>query len=106
MCYGIFLFSEIIKREIFSKNDQLWKPNEPLLPKKPLRPKGGRQPIEDRKALTGIIFVIRTGIPRQYRIKTINAKSQCLTNNKMAVILWLVQWTFTSLEKNNILCCF
>jgi len=46
-------------------NDQLWKLIEPVIPKHPPRHKGGRPPVEDRKALTGIIFVLRTGIPWQ-----------------------------------------
>ena len=35
----------------------------PLLPPRPPRPKGGRPPIEDRAALTGILFVLKSGIP-------------------------------------------
>jgi transposase len=42
----------------------LWERIEPLLPKpKPRRFRyPGRKPIEDRKALTGILFVLKTGI--------------------------------------------
>jgi transposase len=45
--------------------DALWERVEPLLPprpepKRPDRP--GRPPIDDRMALTGILFVLRTGI--------------------------------------------
>ena len=43
--------------------DQLWEQIEPLLPKHPRRPKGGRPPIADRKCLEGIVFVLRSGIP-------------------------------------------
>jgi len=35
----------------------------PLLPPSPPRPKGGRRPIENQAALTGILFVLRSGIP-------------------------------------------
>src|SRR5512147_2142707 len=42
--------------------DALWEIIEPLLPKRPPRPKGGRPPVDDRKALTGILFVLKTGI--------------------------------------------
>jgi len=46
--------------------DDLWELIEPLLPKRPPRPKGGRPPLDDRKALTGILFVLKTGIPWEY----------------------------------------
>lgn len=44
-------------------SDELWQLIEPLLPQRPPRPKGGRPPVDDRKALTGILFVLKTGIP-------------------------------------------
>ncbi len=43
--------------------DDLWAIVEPLLPPEPPKPKGGRPRIPDRVALTGIIFVLRSGIP-------------------------------------------
>lgn len=47
-------------------SDTLWKEIEPLLPALPPRsPKGGRPPVENRDALAGIVFVLRTGIPWQ-----------------------------------------
>ena len=47
-------------------SDELWKQIEPLLPPLPPRsPKGGRPPVEHRPALTGIVFVLKTGIPWQ-----------------------------------------
>ena len=36
---------------------------EPLLPPEAPKPKGGRPRIDDRACLTGILFVLRTGIP-------------------------------------------
>lgn len=42
--------------------DELWERIEPLIPEQPPKPNGGRPPIEDRKALTGILFVLKTGI--------------------------------------------
>jgi transposase len=42
--------------------DELWEIIEPLLPKHTASPKGGRPPVDDRKALTGILFVLKTGI--------------------------------------------
>jgi transposase len=43
--------------------DELWEIIEPLLPPKPPKPKGGRPRVSDRAALTGIIFVLKSGIP-------------------------------------------
>jgi transposase len=46
--------------------DELWHEIEPLLPPRPPpSPKGGRPPVDDRDALTGILFVLKTGIPWQ-----------------------------------------
>jgi transposase len=45
--------------------DELWELIRPLLPApKPRRFRSpGRKPLDDRKALTGILFVLKTGIP-------------------------------------------
>ena len=43
--------------------DELWQLIEPLLPAEPPKPKGGRPRLSDRAALTGILFVLKTGIP-------------------------------------------
>ena len=43
--------------------DELWDTIEPLLPPEPPKPQGGRPRIEDRAALTGIVFVLKSGIP-------------------------------------------
>jgi transposase len=43
--------------------DELWEVIEPLLPEEPPKPKGGRPRIDDRAVLTGILFVLKTGIP-------------------------------------------
>jgi transposase len=43
--------------------DELWEVVEPLLPAQPPKPEGGRPRIDDRAALTGIIFVLKSGIP-------------------------------------------
>lgn len=41
----------------------LWKKLEPLLPEAPPRSaQGGRPRVDDRRALNGILFVLRTGI--------------------------------------------
>jgi len=45
-------------------DNELWQSIAPLLPSKPRRIRyAGRKPLDDRKALTGIIFVLKTGIP-------------------------------------------
>ncbi len=44
-------------------SDALWAVIEPLLPPEPLKLKGGRPRVPDRAALTGILFVLRSGIP-------------------------------------------
>src|SRR5919205_3761005 len=44
-------------------SDALWEIIEPLLPPEPPKPKGGRPRVADRAALTGIIFVLKSGIP-------------------------------------------
>jgi transposase len=46
-------------------SDELWQLIEPLLPQRPPRPQGGRPPVDDRKTLIGILFVLKTGIPRE-----------------------------------------
>ncbi len=44
-------------------SDELWAVVAPLLPPAPPKPKGGRPRVPDRAALTGIIFVLKSGIP-------------------------------------------
>ncbi len=44
-------------------SDELWRTIEPPLPKEPPKPKGGRPRVCDRAALTGILFVLMTGLP-------------------------------------------
>src|SRR6476659_5920783 len=46
-------------------DDALWAQIEPLRPKRRLRRRrdAGRKPIPDRAAFTGILFVLRSGIP-------------------------------------------
>jgi transposase len=44
-------------------SDELWEIIEPLLPPEPPKPQGGRPRVDDRAALSGIIFVLKSGIP-------------------------------------------
>ena len=43
--------------------DQLWELVEPLLPPVKPSPKGGLPPVPNRATLTGILFVLCSGIP-------------------------------------------
>ena len=49
-------------------DDRLWEMIEPLLSQPKARRKcfPGRKPISNRQALTGILFVLKTGIPWEY----------------------------------------
>ena len=44
-------------------SEELWALVAPLLPPPRPRPKGGRPPVDDRKTLAGILFVLQSGIP-------------------------------------------
>lgn len=44
-------------------SDELWAVVAPLPPPEPPTPKGGRPRIADRVCLSGIIFVLKSGIP-------------------------------------------
>jgi transposase len=44
-------------------SDELWSVCEPVIPRLKKSPKGGRPPVGNREALTGILFVLMTGIP-------------------------------------------
>jgi len=46
--------------------DELWELVEPILPKHPYVPGVGKPRVADRVCLTGIIFVLKTGIPWEY----------------------------------------
>ena len=44
-------------------SDELWRIVEPLLPTEPPKARGGRPRIPDRAVLSGIVFVLKSGIP-------------------------------------------
>ncbi len=44
-------------------SDELWAEIAPLLPRESPKPKGGWPRVPDRACLTGILFVLRSGIP-------------------------------------------
>ncbi len=49
-------------------DEQLWRWIEPLLPKPTRRRRRhpGRRPLSHRQALTGILFVLKSGVPWEY----------------------------------------
>jgi transposase len=47
-------------------SDELWNTIAPLLPAEAPNPKGGRPRVPDRAALTGLLFVLKTGLPWEY----------------------------------------
>ena len=46
--------------------ETLWQAIEPILPLQKPSPKGGRPPVGNKEALTGILFVLLTGCPWEY----------------------------------------
>jgi transposase len=46
--------------------DELWQVVEPLLPRRRRKRRRGRPKVSDRAVLTGILFVLKTGIPWEY----------------------------------------
>jgi transposase len=55
-----------VKEDTMSKllvSDELWNLVEPILPKHPYVPGVGTARVPDRVCLTGILFVLKTGIP-------------------------------------------
>lgn len=47
-------------------SDELWAFVAPLLPPAPPHPRGGRPRVPDRAVLSGILYVLRTGLPWNY----------------------------------------
>lgn len=56
-------------------DDELWSIVEPLLPAAPPKPKGGRPRLDNRAALTGIVFILKTGLPWEYLPKEMGCGS-------------------------------
>ena len=44
-------------------SDELWERIEPLSPVEPPKPRGGRPRVPNRACPTGIVHVLRTGVP-------------------------------------------
>jgi transposase len=53
----------LMRESPWDVSDELWERIEPLLPTKPRRFRyPGRKPLDDRRVLQGILFVLHTGI--------------------------------------------
>src|ERR671910_1449833 len=70
-------------------SDELWDTIEPLLPKEPPKPQGGRPRIDDRAALAGIVFVLKGGTspgrcsPRRWAVDRVRrAGDTCATGRR------------------------
>src|SRR5262245_64976712 len=75
-------------------SDELWEQIEPLLPPVPApSPKGGRPPVSQRRALTGIIFVLKTGIPWQALPSEMNCGSGSTCWRRFAEWTQLSVWS-------------
>jgi transposase len=62
---GMMCGCKLVMEDAMAKplvDDQLWTVVEPLLPKHKAHPRGGKPPASDRICLTGILFVLKTGI--------------------------------------------
>ncbi len=46
--------------------DELWERIKPFIPPEPLHPSVGRPRVPTRACLTGILFVLKTGMPWEY----------------------------------------
>jgi transposase len=63
--------SEEVSSKFHQIPDALWERIEPLLPKYPVSPEGGRPRLPLRKVVTGILYVLQTGcqwkaMPREF----------------------------------------
>ena len=56
-------------------SDELWEIIEPLLPPDPPKEKGGRPRIPNRKVFAGIVYVLKSGVPRRMLPKEIGGGS-------------------------------
>jgi len=56
-------------------SDALWSIVEPLVPRERPKPRGGRPRVPDRACLTGIVFVLRSGIPWEMLAPELNCGS-------------------------------
>ena len=55
--------------------DRLWAITESLRPPEPAKPQGGRRRLANQTALTGILFVLRSGIPWKMLVQEMGCRS-------------------------------
>jgi transposase len=61
MMYGVVVMEDVMGKLLVP--DELWQLVEPIFPAHPPSPKGGKPRTPDRVCLSGILFVLKTGIP-------------------------------------------
>src|SRR4029453_6329705 len=72
--------------------DRLWDLVEPFLPILPRRPQGGRPRVSDRACLTGIVFVLRSGIPWQMLPPELRCGSGMTCGRRLRDWQWAGVW--------------
>jgi transposase len=61
MMAAVVVMEDVMGKQLVP--DDLWELVEPILPKHTRSPKGGKPRTKDRVCLSGIIFVLKTGLP-------------------------------------------
>jgi len=61
MMMGLIVMEDVMGKLLVP--EELWELIEPILPEHPPSPNGGKPRKPDRLCLTGILFVLKTGIP-------------------------------------------
>ena len=59
-CWTLIKEDRIMAKRLLT--DELGERIEPLLPAEPPKPKGGRPHVPDRACLTGILFILKSGM--------------------------------------------
>ena len=80
-------------------DDKLWTLLEPLFPKRIRGTKGGQPPKSDRVCLSGILFVLKTGIPWEDFPQEMGCSGMTLHNR-------LRQWKAIASSTKSIACCW
>ena len=60
-----------MRKQVVYLTDEQWAKIEPLIPKRPKNPKGGRPPADNRLVFEGILWILKTGarwkdMPKRY----------------------------------------